>query len=97
MPSYSLGPTSIFGAEVEQVVDCVHHLLLLSLQGSAVSCGSAQLGLQIPDDGALPSHQSLETSLFLLQGIQFLLVSQLHLQNLLLQKAAKMYYNQDKI
>lgn len=70
--------TSIFGAEVQEVMDGIHHLLLLSLQGRAVSCGPAQLGFQLPDHPALTPHQSLETSLLLLQRLQLFPVSHLH-------------------
>lgn len=80
-------PTSIFGAEVEQVVDGVHHLLLLSLQGRAVPCGPAQLGLEFPDHPALPPHQGVEAPLLLLERLQLLAVSRLHFQHFLLQQA----------
>lgn len=70
--------TSVLGAEVEQVMDRVHHLLLLSLQGCAVSCRAAQLGFQLPDDPALAPHQVLQASFLLLQRLQLLLVPRLH-------------------
>lgn len=76
--SPSIELTAIFGAKIEQVVDGVHHFLLLPLQGGAVPRGLAQLDFQLLDHPALPPDENLETSFLLLQSLQFVVVPHLH-------------------